>query len=74
MASGFGKWLRLAASPSFAIMAALTALSSSPIDSLCSSLHGASLTGMFSMYLLMSALHLPAWLDLINRHHRGGAS
>jgi hypothetical protein len=74
VASSFEKWLRLAASPTFAIMAALTGRAASPIDSLCSSLHGAPLTGMLSMYLLMSALHLPPWMDLINHHRRGGAS
>ena len=58
-------WLRLAATPTFAMMALLTALGGSPMDGLCSSGHAAPLAGMLTMYLLMSAFHSPPWLDLI---------
>ena len=36
-----------------------------PTDRLCSSGHGAPLSGMVTMYLLMSAFHSPPWLNLI---------
>jgi len=62
-------WLSLAAAPTFAAMAALTAISG-PTDMLCSSMPDASpLTGMVPMYLLMSAFHLAPWLKLV--HGRG---
>jgi hypothetical protein len=58
-------WLCLAATPAFAIMALLTALSSEP-DFLCAALqHASPLGGMTLMYLLMSAFHLAPWLKLI---------
>jgi len=60
-------WLCLAASPTFAIMALLTALGDGP-DMLCAAMHHASpLRGMAAMYLLMSAFHLTPWLKLISR-------
>lgn len=64
---GAADWLRLAAAPTFAAMAALTA--ASPSDMLCMAAHasplGGLLSGMTPMYLLMAAFHLPAWLKLI---------
>jgi hypothetical protein len=62
---GLAEWLRLSAMPTFAIMALLTGLGGSPMDRLCSSGHGAPLSGMVTMYLLMSAFHSPPWLKLI---------
>jgi hypothetical protein len=60
-------WLGLAASPTFAIMALLTAAFGSPAM-LCSATQDASLLdGMVPMYLLMSAFHSAAWLKLIAR-------
>jgi hypothetical protein len=59
------EWLRLAATPTFAIMALLTSLGGSSMDMLCSFGHGASLSGMVTMYLLMSAFHSPPWLSLL---------
>ncbi len=64
-ARGPAEWLRLAATPTFAIMALLTGMGGSPMDSLCSSGHGVPLSGMVTMYLLMSAFHSPPWLNLI---------
>jgi hypothetical protein len=60
-------WLALAAAPTFAFMALLTALpGGGPLDMLCSATPGASpFSGMVLMYLLMSAFHLGAWLRLI---------
>ena len=53
------RWLALAAAPTFAIMALLTAaLGSGAPDILCSAMHGASpLGGMVPMYVLMSTFH-----------------
>lgn len=59
------KWLGLAAAPTFAVMALLTAVPGETADMLCSSAHGALLGGMVPMYLLMSAFHSATWLKLI---------
>jgi hypothetical protein len=67
--AGADFWLRLAAAPTFAIMALVTAaLGSGASDMLCSAMHDASpLGGMVPMYLLMSAFHLSPWLKLVSR-------
>ena len=69
-AIGAADFLYLAAAPTFALMALLTAvLGGGSPDALCS---GASpLSGMVPMYLLMSAFHLAPWLKLIS-HRRNG--
>jgi hypothetical protein len=59
------KWLRLAATPAFAIMALLSGMMPGPMDYLCSAGTAAPLTGMAAMYLLMSVFHLPPWLTLV---------
>ena len=59
------RWLALAATPTFAVMAVLTAVLGSPAETLCAAGHGLSLSGMVPMYLLMSAFHSAAWLKLI---------
>lgn len=61
--------LSLAAAPTFAFMALLTALHGGGMpDMLCSAAQAASpLTGMVPMYLLMSAFHLAPWLRLLAR-------
>jgi hypothetical protein len=64
-AVGVAKWLCLAATPTFAIMALLTCLDASPMDRLCSSGPGAPLSGMVPMYLLMSVFHSAPCLKLI---------
>ena len=72
--AGPADWLYLAAAPTFAIMALLTAMlgGGSP---LCSIASASPLTGMVPMYLLMSAFHLPPWLRLISgRRGRGRQS
>ena len=60
--------LSLAATPTFAIMALLTAVhGDSMSDMLCSAARdGSPLTGMVPMYLLMSAFHLAPWLRLLS--------
>jgi hypothetical protein len=63
-------WLSLAAAPTFAVMAAVTALGGAgPLDTLCSGaspLGGMFLTGMVPMYVLMSAFHAAPWLKLLS--------
>jgi hypothetical protein len=65
--------LSLAAAPTFAIMALLAAVEGGNIsDVLCSAAYGASpLSGMASMYVLMSVFHLAPWLRLIANWRRG---
>jgi hypothetical protein len=66
-------WISLAAAPTFAIMALATGIhgSGSP-DILCSATQDAwPLTGMVSMYLLMSAFHSPPCLKRIFRRGSG---
>jgi hypothetical protein len=60
-------WLSLAAAPTFAFMALLTAVpGGGPLDMLCTATPGASpFSGMVLMYGLMSAFHLGPWLRLI---------
>ncbi|OAF18127.1 hypothetical protein AXW67_06400 [Bradyrhizobium neotropicale] len=65
------RWLALAATPTFAIMALLTAvLGGGPADMLCAAGQGSLLSGMIPMYLLMSAFHSSAWLKLISDRRR----
>ncbi|MBB4261182.1 hypothetical protein GGD64_005230 [Bradyrhizobium sp. CIR3A] len=59
------KWLALAATPTFAIMAVLTAMIGGGPDMLCGAGQESVLGGMVPMYLLMSAFHSAAWLRLI---------
>ncbi len=59
-------WLCLAATPTFAIMALLTAFGGGEPDILCAAMqHASPLSGMIPMYLLMSAFHSAPWLKLI---------
>ena len=60
--------LSLAAAPTFAAMAALTALHDGGMPApLCSGAHDASpLTGMTAMYLLMAFFHVTPWLRLLS--------
>jgi hypothetical protein len=65
---GAAHWLRLAAAPTFAIMALLTGIHGDGMpDVLCSAAgNGLPLSGMLLMYLLMTAFHLGPWLKLIS--------
>jgi hypothetical protein len=56
--------LYLAAAPTFAVMALLTAVLGDG-SALCSIASTSPLSGMMPMYLLMSVFHLPPWLKLI---------
>ena len=63
---GVADWLSLAATPTFAFMALLSASSGGP-DMLCATgRDGLSLTGMVGMYLLMSVFHSMPWLKLLS--------
>ena len=63
------EWLNLAAAPAFAIMAAVSIFASGePSALICSAAPGPSwLAGMTPMYMLMSTIHLGAWLRLITK-------
>ena len=65
-ALGAAGWLGLAAAPTFAVMALLTAMPGGGApDVLCSAAGASPLGGMIPMYLLMSAFHSAPWLRLI---------
>jgi hypothetical protein len=60
-------WLRLAASPTFAVMGWVSA-SDAPQSLMCSSASAVlPIGGMALMYLLMSLFHLSPWLELASR-------
>jgi hypothetical protein len=60
-------WLSLAAAPTFAMMALMTAVLGGGAEPLCSATqHGSLMSGMVPMYLLMGAFHSAPWLRLIS--------
>ena len=64
--------LALAATPTFALLAVLTALAGAgPMQALCAPLGLSGLGGMATMYGLMSLFHLGAWLRLAAGPGRG---
>ena len=69
-ATGLADFLYLAAAPTFAVMALLTAFGGGS-DALCSIAGASPLGGMVPMYFLMSAFHLAPWLKLISRRRSG---
>ena len=62
-------WLSLGAAPTFAFMAALTAVLGGGVHEMScrAGSRTSALTGMVPMYLLMSAFHFAPWLKLISR-------
>lgn len=66
---GAADWLSLAAAPTFALMALLTALAGDTGAALLCSEAGqpSMLTGMVPMYLLMAAFHLAPWFRLVGQ-------
>jgi hypothetical protein len=68
---GAADWVCLAAAPTFGAMALLTGvLGGGPRDMVCSATPASPLTGMVSMYLLMSAFHSAPWLKGIGGWRR----
>jgi hypothetical protein len=66
---GAAECLSLAAAPTFAVMALLTAvLGGGPLAMLCGA--ASPLTGMIPMYILMSAFHAAPWLKLISNRNK----
>lgn len=67
VAGGVAQVLALAATPTFAIMAALSALpGGGPVEMFCAGAsNGSTFTGMVVMYGLMSAFHAAPWLRLM---------
>jgi hypothetical protein len=64
VASRVAAWLHLAAAPTFLLMALATMLDASPVAAMCAGpMSGWSPGGMAPMYFLMSAVHLPPWLE-----------
>lgn len=63
---GAAEWLSLAASPTFGLMALLTAIvGDAHVAALCTQAGLPSpLTGMVPMYLMMAAFHLAPWFRL----------
>lgn len=65
-------WLALAATPTFALLASLSALQPDAPAALCmGATEGGSLHGMTLMYALMSLFHLPPWIRSIAGEPRG---
>jgi hypothetical protein len=63
VATSAAGWLSLAAAPTFAIMALLTAvIGSGAPENLCSATHASAIGGMVPMYLLMSAFNAAPWM------------
>jgi hypothetical protein len=60
-------WLSLAAAPTFAVMALVAAVHGGGMSDMMCSGGGSPLSGMATMYALMSAFHLGPWLRLLPR-------
>ncbi len=67
---GLADGLALAATPTFALMAAATViLDNGPAGMLCSTAAVSPLSGMATMYLLMAAFHAAPWLKRLRAAH-----
>ena len=64
VARAAAEWLGLAAAPTFATMALMTAALGRGAEPLCLA-HGSLMSGMAPMYLMMSAFHAGPWLRLV---------
>src|SRR5262249_21266419 len=65
--TGVAGWLSLAAAPTFAVRGFLTVVQGGGMPDMICSASGSPLSGMATMYLLMSAFHLGPWLRLLSR-------
>ncbi len=65
--AGVAAWLSLAAAPTFAVMALLAGVQDGRMPEMMCSAGGSALSGMVTMYALMSAFHLGPWLRLFAR-------
>jgi hypothetical protein len=76
VASHPAEWLSFAATPTFALMAILTAIPDGGAHqmSCAGAIHAAALGGMVPMYALMSAFHCMPWLKLVARARRAAAT
>jgi hypothetical protein len=73
--AGADRWLSLAAAPTFAAMALLSATTGGgALAEFCSAAGASPLGGMIAMYLLMSAFHSAPWLRLIARNLSKGTN
>jgi hypothetical protein len=70
---GAAGWLALAASPTFALMAVLSAADTMPMALCAPEPRLLPLDGMTAMYVLMGLFHLPPWLKLARRRPRAPA-
>jgi len=61
------RWLSLAASPTFALMALITTTDAPPLALCAAGARMLPVDGMTAMYVLMSLFHLPPWLKLAGR-------
>jgi len=64
--AGPARWLAFAASPTFAAMAVVTAVGTTPAMAFCSGGSGFALGGMVPMYLLMILFHAAPWFRLFS--------
>ncbi len=60
-------WLSLAATPTFALVALIAAVHDGGMPDIMCGAGASPLSGMVTMYLLMSAFHLGPWLRLLAR-------
>lgn len=61
------RWLGLAASPTFALMALIATVDARPLGLCAAGTRMLPIDSMTAMYVLMSLFHLPRWLDLARR-------
>lgn len=62
------RWLGLAASPTFALMALASVFDASQMSICGAGTNSSPLSSMTVMYLLMALFHLAPWLKLTRRH------
>ena len=62
--------LRLAAMPTFTVLALLSALGGGPMGDLCAAGSWSPVNSMALMYALMSVFHAPPWLKRISAAQR----